>query len=156
MAKKRCTICGRWYIPNPRTAKTQKACGDPACRQERKRQADKTWLAKNPGWTAGRKIKVRNWNRDYPAYWRRYRAEHPQYRRKERERMARNRVLRVAKQDAIRQNPVGYLREVRVLSPKTVAKQDAISQRLDGVLDYLTVCARAAKQDGIACRPGRC
>jgi hypothetical protein len=156
MAKKRCTICGRWFIPNPRTVKTQKACDDPACRRARKRQADKAWLAKNPGWTAGRKIKIRNWNRDYPAYWRRYRAEHPQYCRKERERMARNRVLRVAKQDAIRQNPVGYLREVRGLGPKIVAKQDAISQRLDGVLDYLTVCARAAKQDGMACRAGRC
>lgn len=150
MAKKRCIICGKWYIPNPRTAKTQRTCSDPACRRERKLRADKAWLAKNPGWTAGRRIKARQWSQAYPDYWRNYRAEHPEYRERECLRKKRYRVLCAAKQDAIRQNPVGYLREVRRLGPKNAAKQDAIGQQLDGVLDYLTVRACAAKQDDIA------
>lgn len=150
MAKKRCIICGKWYIPNPRTTKTQKTCSDPACRRERKLRADKTWLAKNPGWTAGRRVKARQWSQAYPDYWRNYRAGHPEYRERECLRKKRYRVLCAAKQDAIRQNPVGYLLEVRRLGPKNAAKQDAIGQRLDGVLDYLTVRACAAKQDDIA------
>lgn len=156
MAKKRCTFCGKWYIPNPHTAKIQKVCGDPACRRARKRDADKAWLARNPGWTAGRRIKTRQWSREYPRYWRRYRSANPEYRRRERERMARNRAVCVAKQDALRQNPVGYLREIRRIVPKTVAKQDASARQLDGVLDYLTVCACVAKQDAITCVVPRC
>lgn len=150
MAKKRCIICGKWYLPNPRTAKTQKTCSDPACRRERKLRADKAWLAKNPGWTVGRRVKTRQWSQAYPDYWRNYRAEHPEYRERECLRKKRYRVLRAAKQDAIRQNPVGYLREVRRLGSKNAAKQDAIGQRLDGVLDYLSICACAAKQDDMA------
>jgi hypothetical protein len=155
MAKKRCTICGKLYIPNPHTAKIQKACGDPACRKARKRAADKAWLAKNPGWTDCRRVKTQNWSRDYPQYWRRYRAAHPEYRRREQQRMVKRRVLCVAKQDALRQNPVGYLREISRISPKTVAKQDALAQKLDGVIDYLTVSAHVAKQDRMAGGPAR-
>ena len=153
MAKKQCIICGTWYIPHPRTFKTQKTCSNPACRKTRKRLADQTWRRDNPGWSAGRQGKIRDWNAQYPDYWRQYRADHPEYRARERERMRKHRVLSVAKQDAIRQNPVGYLSDIRRFGPKTVAKQDAIAVRLDGVLDYLTVCARVAKPNDIAGSP---
>jgi hypothetical protein len=150
MAKKRCIVCGTWFIPNPRTAKTQKACFDPDCRKERKRRADKSWRERNPDWSAGRVSKVRDWNAQYPDYWRQYRAGHQEYRQREQERMRCNRVLSVAKQDAIRTNPVGYLRDIRYSGAKTVAKQDAIASRLDGVLEYLTVCAVVAKPNDMA------
>ena len=153
MAKKRCIICGSWFIPNPRTAKTQKACTKPECRKARKQRADKAWREHNPGWDAARRPKVRIWNEQYPDYWRQYRAEHAEYRSRERERMRRNRVLSVAKQDAIRSNPVGYLRDIRHFGAKTVAKQDAIAFRLDGVLDYLTVRAGVAKPNDMAGSP---
>jgi hypothetical protein len=153
MAKKRCIICGAWYIPHPRTFKTQKTCSNPACRKARKRKADQSWRRNNPDWPTGRQGKIRAWSADYPAYWRQYRAGHPEYRARERERKRKYRVLSAAKQDAIRQNPVGYLSEVRRFGAKTAAKQDAIGEKLDGVLDYLTVCARVAKPNDIGPGP---
>lgn len=153
MAKTRCIVCGTWFPPNPRTVETQKVCFDPACRKERKRRADESWRERNPDWSAGRVSKVRDWNAQYPDYWRKYRAGHQEYRQREQERMRCNRVLSVAKQDAIRTNPVGYLRDIRHSGSKTVAKQDAIAFRLDGVLDYLTICAAVAKPNDMANGP---
>ena len=153
MPKKRCIICGTWYTPHPRTAKTQKTCSNPACRQERKRRYDRRWRQNNPDWSAGRHWKVRAWNAGYPKYWRKYRGSHPEYRARERERMRKNRALSVAKQVMIRQNPVGYLAGMRRSGSKTVAKQVAIVETLDGMLDYLTVCARVAKPSNIGPGP---
>lgn len=153
MPKKRCIICGTWYTPNPRTAKTQKTCSEPVCRKERKRRYDQDWRRSNPGWSSGRRCKVRAWNAEYPDYWRKYRTGHPEYRARERERKRKYRVLSAAKQVMIRQNPVGYLSEVRRFGAKTAAKQVAIGEKLDGVLDYLTVCARVAKPTDIVPGP---
>lgn len=153
MDRKRCLYCGDWYAPDPRTAALQMACPKKACRRQRKRMADRQWRQRNPDWFAARQAKVRLWARNYPHYWKCYRASHPAYRLKERRRMGRQRVLRVAKQDAIRQNPVGYLDDIRSLPIKTVAKQDAIGSQIDGILDYLIAGAHVAKPNAIA--PGR-
>ena len=129
MAKKRCIICGSWFIPNPRTTKIQKACPTPACSKARKRLADKSWRERNRGWFVARRIKVRKWAEEYPHYWRHYRAGHGEYRARERIRMRLYRVLRVA-------------------------KQDAIAVVLDGVPEYLVVAAHVAKPNNMA-NPGR-
>jgi len=149
MHGKRCLYCGDGYAPDPRTARFQQACSKKTCRRQRKRAADQRWRQRNPDCLAARQPKVRQWARDFPQYWRRYRAAHPAYRLRERERMRRHRVLRVAKQDAIRQNPVGYLSDIRSLPLKTVAKQDAIGSQIDGILDYLVAGARVAKPNAI-------
>lgn len=153
MNRKRCLYCGDWYAPNPRTVRFQQACPEKACRRQRKRMADQRWRRHNLSWFASRQPKVRQWARDFPQYWKRYRASHPAYRLKERRRMRRQRVLRVAKQDAIRQNPVGYLADIRSLPFKTVAKQDAIGTQIDGILDYLIAGAHVAKSNAIAPGP---
>jgi len=150
MDQKRCLCCGDWYAPNPRTARFQQACPKKICRRLRKRMADQRWRRRNPAWFAARQPKLRLWARNYPRYWKRYRASHPAYRLKERQRMRRQRVLRVAKQDAIRQNPVAYLADIRSLPLKTVAKQDAIGSQIDGILDYLIAGAYVAKPNAIA------
>lgn len=145
MAKqKRCVFCGDAFTPNPRT-QHQIACVKPACRKKRKRQADATWRRNNRDWFEGRRAKVRQWAQAYPDYWRKSRASRPQYREREKERM-RQRRARVAKQDAIRRNPVGYLEGLRGL--RRVAKQDAIV-RLDGIVDYLEAWA-VAKPNAMA------
>lgn len=149
MGRKRCHYCGDWYVPDPRTALFQRACPKKACRRQRKRAADRRWCQRNPDCLAARHPKVRQWARDFPQYWKRYRATHPAYRLKERQRMRRQRVLRVAKQDAIRQNPVGYLADIRSLPLKTVAKQDAIGSQIEGILDYLVAGALVAKPNAI-------
>jgi len=153
MASKRCAYCGALYRPHPRTAAVQKACRRSACRKARKREADRQWRRNNPGWSSSRQAKVRQWAKDYPGYWSCWRACHPAYRARERLRMSRKRAVRVAKQDAIRQDPVGYLAELRSLPRQSVAKQDAIGSQIDGILDFLAAGARVAKPNDMA--PGR-
>ena len=63
--------------------------------------------------------------------------------------MRRKRADRVAKVDAIRSDPVGYLQEIRSMAKESVAKVDGIAAQLDGVVDYLEVRARVAQVDGM-------
>ncbi len=35
--RQRCTICRKWYRPNPRTLQIQKTCGGEKCRRRRRR-----------------------------------------------------------------------------------------------------------------------
>jgi len=150
MASRRCAYCGALFRPDPRTAAVQKACRRSACRKARKREADRKWRRDNPGWSSGGRSTVRQWAQNHPDYWRAWRACHPAYRVRERLRMRRMRALGVAKQDAIRHNPVGYLAELRSPTRPSVAKQDAIGLQIDGILDYLVAGVRVAKPNAIA------
>jgi hypothetical protein len=137
--KKRCAYCHRWYRPDPRTRKQQLACGAAACRKKRKAQADRTWRKKNPGYAAARKPKMRVWAAEYPDYWSYYRKTHPEYADREQKRMSSKRLQfkSVAKQDARRQIAVDKLQSIQNRPPKTVAKQDEIHRRVNGIVDYL-------------------
>lgn len=140
--QKFCAFCGVAFTPNPRT-EHQISCTKPACRKKRKQQANATWRRNNPGGFDERRAKVCQWAEAYPDYWRKSRASRPKYRQREKERM-RLRRARVAKQDAIRRDPVGYLQGLRGVG--FVAKQDAIA-RLDGIVDYLQFLAVAKPND---------
>ncbi len=59
--EKRCQFCGRFFIPNYRVGERQKACSRGECRQARKRLAQETWCAKNPGYFQGRYPYVKEW-----------------------------------------------------------------------------------------------
>lgn len=150
MSQPRCAYCGREFEPRPNVRRVQKACGRTECRRERKREADRGWRRKNRGWFEGRRGKVRQWAAGYPDYWQKWRREHPGYRERERARMRLKRG-RVAKQDAIRRDPVGYLEGVRALG--RVAKQDEWIL-LDGLVDYLEAYAVAKPNAMEAGRPG--
>lgn len=58
---KRCSYCGRFFIPDPRVGSRQKACGQPECKRERKRQAQEIWVERNPGYFRGRYPYVKEW-----------------------------------------------------------------------------------------------
>jgi hypothetical protein len=58
---KRCQFCGRFFIPDFRVGERQKACRRAECRQARKRLAQETWCAKNPGYFQGRYPYVKEW-----------------------------------------------------------------------------------------------
>ena len=138
MRTRHCLICGATFVPDARTRRIQKVCGKDFCHRARKRLADQKWRAKNPKYSSGRAGKTRIWARDYPGYWRNYRATHPDYaernREQTRERMRASRGV-FAKQDAIRQDPVGYLRTLR--PPAVFAKQDAMAGSIDGIVTFL-------------------
>ena len=138
--KKRCVFCHRWYAPNPRTWKHQLACPRKKCRKKRKAQADRSWRIKHPGrsnetW----KLKVRAWARNYPDYWKQYRASHPEYvlRDNLRRVAAAKQVRAFRKTDAIRQISVDKIRSIREMGVECSAKTDAIIRRVDGIVDYL-------------------
>ena len=136
---KRCDFCHRWYEPDPRVGEDQVACQREACRKKRKARADRNWRIKHPGYGVKWKYKLREWAASYPDNWRHYRLTHPEYAERERKRMRskRERLKIVAKQDARVQMAVEKLESIQAQTPKTVAKQDAIHRRVDGIVDYL-------------------
>jgi hypothetical protein len=148
MIRRLCLYCGRWYRPDVRTAQlqVQKACRRKECGKARKQAADRAWRRNNP---KSREVREqeREWAKKHRDYWRRWRANHGAYRERERERVGLRR-LRVAKEDAIRRDPVGYLEGIRSLG--SVAKEDAIGERLDGIVDYLEACSGVAKANDMA------
>jgi hypothetical protein len=149
VALKTCGICGEAFAPDVRTRGFQKVCGKPACQRERKRLADERWRAKNPGYRD--QEKMRRWAAGYPDYWRHWRAAHPAYvernRQRTRERVRASRLM-FAKQDAIRDDPVGYLEGLKAQA--MFAKQDAMVPRvLEGILMFLTLREGFAKQKTI-------
>jgi hypothetical protein len=155
ITKKRCASCTHWFKPNPKTKDRQHYCSKAACQKASKRAAQAQWIAKNPNYYKGhgRKAKIRSWAKDYPHYWKQWRLKHPEYAQRERERQRAKRALRVAKQDEIRQNPLGYLKDTRILISKTVAKQDEIRLSIERMLDFLML--RVVSQNKKSLRPPR-
>ena len=151
VGKKQCGVCRGWYRPDPRTRGFQKVCAELACRRARKQQADAQWRSKNAGYDASRAAKKRAWAKDYPDYWRCYRAEHPAYTERNREQTRerkRRSCLWFANQDAIQRDPVGYLEGLGG-SPR-FANQDAMGRSIEGILTYLRVRAGFANPNAIA------
>ena len=57
----RCQFCGRFFMPDYRVGERQKVCGRAECRRARKRLAQQSWCAKNPGYFRGRYPYVKEW-----------------------------------------------------------------------------------------------
>lgn len=150
--KRRCKFCRRWYLPDPRTYRRQIACSIPDCRNARRRQANKRWQLQRPGYQHYRRAKVRDWAGNYPQYWRRYRANHPDYVHRDNLRrvLSRKKSRLSAKQDAIRQISVEKLKSIQEIRPPLSAKGDAIDRRVDGLINYLFWKEQSAKQDAIS------
>ena len=151
VGQKRCGVCGEGFVPDARTRRFQKVCGQAACRQARKQQADARWRSRNAGYDASRAAKKRAWSKTYPDYWRHYRATHPLYTERNREQSRqrkRRSCLWFANQDAINRDPVGYLEGLR--GEPRFANQDAMGRSIDGILVYLRVREGFANPNAIA------
>ena len=128
MKRRRCHICEDWFIPRRRARKiSQRCCSKAACQKERKAENKRDWWRRNPDYDQSRRTKIQDWAKDYPDYWRQYRATHPGYVEKDN----RRRVLS---------------RQKSQLS----AKQDSVHRRVDGLVDYLLWKEESAKQNPIA------
>jgi hypothetical protein len=149
--KKRCQFCGRWYKPDPRTARFQKASENESCRKERQLQKNRNWAARYPDCHSYRATKIREWAAR-TRYWKRYRASHPQYVLKDNKRrvLTRKRLKVSAKHTAIRQITVDKLNSIRQNQPDLSAKHTAIDSRVDGLIDLLIWKELSAKQADIA------
>lgn len=156
MREKRCAYCGQNYQPYVRAVKRQRHCGASACRRKHKRARDRVWRSQDAEWRQARQVKVREWARER-QYWKRWRAEHPEYRRLQALRMKQKRAEAVAKQEVLRSDPLGYLKRIGSESrPSGVAKQDLLARRLDEILEYLILRERlsAVAQAGVAKQDG--
>ena len=54
--KKPCTICRRWFRPNPRVGSRQRACGSPDCQKARRQKTQANWRNQNPGYSIAWRI----------------------------------------------------------------------------------------------------
>ena len=61
--RKQCAYCGRYFVPDVRVGDRQKACQSAGCRRNRKQEAQRRWLAENPGYFRGRYDYVKEWRR---------------------------------------------------------------------------------------------
>jgi hypothetical protein len=59
--QKRCIVCGRFFIPDPRVGERQKACTKDSCKKARKHLSQRAWCEKNPGYFQGRYPYVKQW-----------------------------------------------------------------------------------------------
>jgi hypothetical protein len=53
--KRPCSVCRRWFLPDPRVAHCQKTCGS-ACRKALAAKRDAKWRAKNPDYEEHRRL----------------------------------------------------------------------------------------------------
>ena len=58
--KRPCSICRRWFRPDPRVGARQRACGKPECQAARRKKTQAQWRAKNPDYAAGYRLQRRN------------------------------------------------------------------------------------------------
>jgi len=79
MAKKFCPYCQDTFEPNPCAGDRQKCCFKETCKRQRKKDAQKKWLEKNPGYFRGRyKTYVKGWLEKNPGYLKDYRKRSKQ------------------------------------------------------------------------------
>jgi len=58
--KKPCCICRRWFRPDPRVGKRQRACGQADCQRARRQQTQANWRAHNPDYFTTWRMDARN------------------------------------------------------------------------------------------------
>jgi len=63
--KRPCTICRRWFRPDPRVGSRQRACGNPECQVARRVETQRNWRESRPDYFTARRIRERG-ERDRP------------------------------------------------------------------------------------------
>jgi hypothetical protein len=57
MQKKRpCSVCRRWFVPDPRVGARQRTCGAAECQRVRHRRADRKWHKQHPDYDRARRL----------------------------------------------------------------------------------------------------
>ena len=144
--KKRCIICHKWFLPDPRTSK-QICCDNPKCRKQFKAATNRRWLKLNPHYEKTRNSKKRTWEKN-GEYHRRYRLEHPTYVEADNRRRskARKNTKMSARQASIREIAVEKLKSTLNNAPDLSARQALMDRRMDIIIEYLFPKEIAARQ----------
>ena len=136
--RKQCHYCGKWYVPDPRTAKFRTACQKSSCRKKRKKQAQAAWLKKNPRYFCSHYYKTKLWLAKHPDYQRNYRRAHREYAAKDNKLRAIRRRFKHYKiadiQDALF---IGEIKQIRNIKGADI--QDTITRKIDGILNIMPI-----------------
>ncbi len=122
-----CLGCKKAFHPRPQCP-NQKYCSKHACQRTRKRLWQRHKLKSDPSYRENQKSAQSQWAASHSDYWRRYRDEHPDYVKRNREQQRqRDQASHLAKMDAsIGENaiPAGRYRLTPVHA-SNLAKMDA-------------------------------
>ncbi len=58
--KRPCSICRRWFRPDPRVGGRQHSCGKPECQAQRRKKTQASWRARNPDYATAYRIQQRS------------------------------------------------------------------------------------------------
>ena len=60
MLKKRpCSVCRRWFYPDPRVRLRQRACSERSCQVKRRARTQASWRRRNPDYFTARRLQQR-------------------------------------------------------------------------------------------------
>jgi hypothetical protein len=54
-----CSVCRRWFVPDPRVRNRQRTCGSAECRRALKRRTQARWSEAHPDYWAARRLSER-------------------------------------------------------------------------------------------------
>ena len=57
--KRPCSICRRWFQPDPRVGDRQHVCSSPKCQAARRKKTQASWRESNPDYFTARRLKQR-------------------------------------------------------------------------------------------------
>ena len=57
--KRPCSICRRWFRPDPRVGERQHVCGKPQCQTGRRQKTQASWRRRNPDYAAAYRLDQR-------------------------------------------------------------------------------------------------
>lgn len=59
LTKRPCCICRRWFVPNRRVGRRQRACSAPTCQMARRAQTQASWRRRNPDYFIAHRMQRR-------------------------------------------------------------------------------------------------
>ena len=65
--KRPCTICRRWFQPEPQVTARQRACNNPICRAALRKKTQASWRKRNPDYAMARRLDQRANQTEPPA-----------------------------------------------------------------------------------------
>ena len=78
MGKRRCVACRAVFTVRAQTPE-QRYCSAPGCQRERRRRWQREKRRSDPDYRENQRQAQQRWASSHRGYWRRYRAEHPEY-----------------------------------------------------------------------------
>lgn len=152
MVKQRCAACGKRFLPRSQSPH-QTYCSNPACQRERRRLWQLAKRQNDPDYRDNQARAQAAWLAHNPDYWRKYRADHPEYvaRNRGQQRNRNKATGQIAKMDA--SPPLlalsSGLYQLKLLVPRPIAKMDPWIARITVVSRGLAPGSGLQREDVI-------